>query len=408
MSFITETILIAVLIMWRILPTYAQETSWRKLVEQAIQLNAQLHNTEAIEIAEKALRAAEAELGPAHPDVAVVLNSLGQLYTRKVDLVQAESYYKRALAIWKIALGPAHPDVAVALNNLAFVLAQQGNYTAAQPLYEEALQIKKRVFGPNHPDTAISLNNLAFVLAQQGNYTAAQPLYEEALKIKKRLNPKDPTIVTSLSNLGRLHYDLGLYVEAKKNYSQALALVKASSNLEGEQSVLNNLGAVSEAMGDYVEARKSYQQALAISRQVGNRQAEALILANLEKVTQTQGRTKLAKAQLTGAAEIAGPGDNASSGTVQVTLNSDKNEVCYDLSLKKLDDATAAHIREGAAGKEGPIKVSFDVPKDGSAKGCKTADAAVVKDIMANPANYYVNVPNPAHPKGAIRGQLSK
>ena len=115
-----------------------------------------------------------------------------------------------------------------------------------------------------------------------------------------------------------------------------------------------------------------------------------------------------AKANLTGAAEVPGPGDNNGGGTVQVTLNSDKNEVCYDLTLTKIDDATAAHIHEGAAGKDGPVKVPFDAPKSGAAKGCKTADAAVVKDIMANPANYYVNVHSTAHPKGAIRGQLSK
>jgi hypothetical protein len=115
-----------------------------------------------------------------------------------------------------------------------------------------------------------------------------------------------------------------------------------------------------------------------------------------------------AKANLTGAAEVPGPGDTNGSGTAQITLNTDKNEVCYDLTVTKLDDATAAHIHEGAAGKEGPVKVPFDAPKGGSAKGCKTADAAVIKDIMANPANYYVNVHSTSHPKGAIRGQLSK
>ena len=114
------------------------------------------------------------------------------------------------------------------------------------------------------------------------------------------------------------------------------------------------------------------------------------------------------KANLTGAAEVPGPGDNNGSGTAQVTLDSDKNEVCYDLSLTKLDDATAAHIHEGAADKSGPVKVPFDAPKGGSAKGCKTADAAVVHEMMTNPANYYVNVHNASHPKGALRGQLSK
>jgi hypothetical protein len=114
------------------------------------------------------------------------------------------------------------------------------------------------------------------------------------------------------------------------------------------------------------------------------------------------------KANLTGAAEVPGPGDPDGGGTVQVTLNPDKNEVCYDLTVTKVDEATAAHIHEGAVGKDGPVKLGLDAPKGGSAKGCKTADAAVVKDIMANPANYYVNVHNTAHPKGAVRGQLSK
>jgi CHRD domain len=115
------------------------------------------------------------------------------------------------------------------------------------------------------------------------------------------------------------------------------------------------------------------------------------------------------KANLTGAAEVPGPGDPNGSGTVQVTLNTDKNEVCYDLTLTKVDGATAAHIREGTVGKAGPAKVIFNVPPGGgSTTGCKTADAAVVKDIMANPANYYLNVHSTAHPNGAVRGQLAK
>ena len=115
-----------------------------------------------------------------------------------------------------------------------------------------------------------------------------------------------------------------------------------------------------------------------------------------------------AKATLSGAAEVPGPGDPDGGGAAQVTLNSDKNEVCYDLTVTKIDEATAAHIHEGAMGKDGPVKVGLDTPKGGAAKGCKSADAAVVKDMMANPANYYVNVHSKDFPKGAVRGQLSK
>ena len=113
-------------------------------------------------------------------------------------------------------------------------------------------------------------------------------------------------------------------------------------------------------------------------------------------------------AKLTGEAEVPDPGDPKGSGTAQVTLNPDKGEVCYDLTVANIQEATMAHIHEGAAGKAGPPKVTLDAPKTGSAKGCKTADAAVVKEIMANPGNYYVNVHNAAFPKGAVRGQLAK
>ena len=115
-----------------------------------------------------------------------------------------------------------------------------------------------------------------------------------------------------------------------------------------------------------------------------------------------------AKANLTGATEVPGPGDTDGSGTAQVTVNPDKNEVCYELTVAKIEEATAAHIHEGAAGKDGPVKVALEAPKTGSAKGCKSADAAMVKAIMENPANYYVNVHNAAFPKGAVRGQLAK
>jgi hypothetical protein len=114
------------------------------------------------------------------------------------------------------------------------------------------------------------------------------------------------------------------------------------------------------------------------------------------------------KTSLTGAAEVPGPGDDDGGGSAQLTLNPDKGEVCYEITVTKIDEATAAHIHEGALGKAGGVKVGLDAPKGGSVKGCKTAEAAVVKDIMANPANYYVNVHNAAFPNGAVRGQLAK
>jgi CHRD domain-containing protein len=133
--------------------------------------------------------------------------------------------------------------------------------------------------------------------------------------------------------------------------------------------------------------------------------ALALLIGAHLAAAQEMGK---ATAKLTGAAEVPGPGDPKGSGTVQVTLDPAKGEVCYELSVADIQEATAAHIHEGAMGKEGPVKLALDAPKTGSAKGCKSADAAVIKAMMQDPDDYYVNVHNAAFPKGAVRGQLSK
>ena len=112
--------------------------------------------------------------------------------------------------------------------------------------------------------------------------------------------------------------------------------------------------------------------------------------------------------ELKGAEEVPGPGDPDGSGKAKITFNHDKGEICYDLSVKNIGEATLAHIHNGAAGQAGDVKVMFDPPKKGSSKGCTKVDHELIQDIMANPANYYVNVHNTEFPKGALRGQLGK
>jgi len=72
--------------------------------------------------------------------------------------------------------------------------------------------------------------------------------------------------------------------------------------------------------------------------------------------------------------------------------------------------ASASHIHKGAAGVAGGVVVDAKGAPDaqGMYKGTATdVDAALLADIMANPANYYYNVHNADFPAGAIRGQLA-
>ena len=113
---------------------------------------------------------------------------------------------------------------------------------------------------------------------------------------------------------------------------------------------------------------------------------------------------------LTGAAEKPTPGDPAGMGHATVKLDTAKNQVCYTLMVEKLGSpATMAHIHKAAADAAGPVAVPLSPPDaSGKSQACVNADAAVVKDIAANPAGYYVNVHSNDFKAGAIRGQLSK
>ena len=105
----------------------------------------------------------------------------------------------------------------------------------------------------------------------------------------------------------------------------------------------------------------------------------------------------------------AGSPDTDGAGHASFTIDTAKGEVCYDLTVEKIAAATAAHVHKGAAGASGPPVVPMTKPAaDGKAKGCANVNADVAKDLLANPAGYYVNVHNAEHPGGAIRGQLSK
>jgi hypothetical protein len=111
---------------------------------------------------------------------------------------------------------------------------------------------------------------------------------------------------------------------------------------------------------------------------------------------------------LTGAEEVPAPGDPDGSGFATVTVNPGLGVLCYELTVSGIAPATAAHLHEAPVGAAGPVVVTLEAPSDGSSSGCIEVGRALAKDILKNPADYYVNVHNSQYPAGALRGQLSK
>jgi len=109
------------------------------------------------------------------------------------------------------------------------------------------------------------------------------------------------------------------------------------------------------------------------------------------------------KVTLSGDQEVP-PVKTEASGSGTITVNADKT-VSGSITTKGIT-ATAAHIHEAAAGKNGGVIVPLAKDGDGTFKvgaGAKLTDAQMAS---FKAGNLYVNVHSAANPGGEIRGQL--
>jgi hypothetical protein len=111
---------------------------------------------------------------------------------------------------------------------------------------------------------------------------------------------------------------------------------------------------------------------------------------------------------LTGAAEVPGPGDSDGVGLAVITIRPKGAEVCWNLKVARITlPATAAHIHVGDKNTAGPVVVPLSAPdENGRASGCTTVEKELLRNLLKTPENYYVNVHNADFPAGALRGQL--
>jgi len=108
------------------------------------------------------------------------------------------------------------------------------------------------------------------------------------------------------------------------------------------------------------------------------------------------------------AIDLKGSTEPNAKGTAVVRVRKDAGLVCYRLHAESITlPAVAAHIHRGGATANGPVVVPFQAPAaNGNSDGCATAQAAIIDEILGNPANFYVNVHTQEHPAGAMRAQL--
>ncbi len=139
----------------------------------------------------------------------------------------------------------------------------------------------------------------------------------------------------------------------------------------------------------------------------------ALVVAGLASGTLGPKYGKGETATLNGTVEVPA-GDPDATGTATVRLDPAEGLVCFDVSITNVDlPMAAAHIHKSPVGVAGAVVVPIATPAaatgstTATSKGCVSADAALIQDIIDHPDQYYVNAHNKQYPGGALRGQLT-
>jgi len=124
------------------------------------------------------------------------------------------------------------------------------------------------------------------------------------------------------------------------------------------------------------------------------------------------GRTwsRTLTATLTGSGEVP-PVATEASGLFRVTIDRRKHLLCYEGVITGMEPV-AGHIHKAPPGENGGPVVDLAAigePLGSSTSGCVTGiGAALLRDIVQTPKQFYINMHSDSYPGGEIRGQLAE
>lgn len=242
--------------------------------------------------------AAEGYLEPGDIDLALALNDAGiNAYTYDYfDL--AIFYYKRAL----ISLDKANENYYTIIGNLADAYIFGGRYAEGESTLEEYAKLVFSKEGDKSQVAAIAANNLALCKMEIGKNSEALRNFEIALNIEEKLlGPDSEEYMSTLTNIGRLYTNMGLYEEAEKTLVLVVKRYYENPGPESEDYLIAivNLANLYTALARYDLAEKVYKEAYTISlKLLGDHATTAVILSSMSTLYMSSGRHNLASAFL--------------------------------------------------------------------------------------------------------------
>lgn len=123
---------------------------------------------------------------------------------------------------------------------------------------------------------------------------------------------------------------------------------------------------------------------------------------------------------LTGDAEVPGPGAAGASGRLELEISAELSTVCINGEVDGTDEINRLHLHSGTADEPsegGDVTIDLGAPPTDQTfppfllNYCVNADGAELEDLLSeldeDPGDYFVHVVTDEFPEGAARGQLT-
>jgi CHAT domain-containing protein/Tfp pilus assembly protein PilF len=235
-------------------------------------------------------------------DVARRLNAAGDVALEHGDLVTAQAYHRRALAI-RLRLAPHSLMAAESLNALGNVALDRGDYAAARRYLERSLRMRQAL-APGSRDVALSLMSLGNFARRRGEVIRQEDYYSQALGVGDALTP--PDLADALDGLGGACGQRPCTQMPQDYLHRALQIRQqwqpASLAMAG---TLSYLGRSANNQGDLQEAEQDFAQALELRRRLApGSLALAASLTDLGVLARARGNLATAELCLRQALQI--------------------------------------------------------------------------------------------------------
>ena len=272
---------------------------WNKVHQQALADDAADNRDKALDAADRAASIAKDNLGEAHFATIISFSDLAGLQAKYGKTDAAEISYVKAVKAAEAAFGGAHPETLKIKNALSGFYGGQIRFSDALAVSLDAADAAAAAFGTDHPITfAQTLTVARIKLAQGSTKDAADQLGVLCGAERKRLGNWHPTLAQCLASDGAAILVLGDIDKAYASTSEAIAILSANGDAANSTGLAARiaLASLEQKRGHLSESRKIYEDAAKDAQAANDHGQDISAKAGLTEVLQDLGDQDAAEA----------------------------------------------------------------------------------------------------------------